>query len=179
MCAIGSSNAQPYPSFEFAEARAGLADDQGVDDAPLDAQSLEKSGRWSRFPLRSRRTVAQHDVIAVQRLEPAVQYLQHRLRIFLVFRRGTDQFSADGERVGKAAAVEIDRELRPLGVGIFRIERRRPAERLGRLVEPPEPVQQVGSMQMVFRYLRSDRKRPVDRLECILDPTAQHLRRGQ
>ena len=101
------------------------------------------------------------------------------MRIFFVFRRGTDQFSADGERLGKAPAVEIDRELRPLGVGIFRIERRRPAERLGRFVEPAEPVQQVGSMQMVLRYLRSDRERPVYRLECILDPTAQHLRCGQ
>ena len=34
-------------------------------------------------------------------------------------------------------------------------------------------------MQMVFRCFRDDQKRPVDRLECILDPTAQHLRCGQ
>ena len=101
-----------------AEAGAGLPDDQGMDDAALGAQCFKKSGRRPQFPGRSQLALAEHDIIAVQGLEPAVQYLQHRLRVFFVFRRDADQFAADGERLGKAAAVEIDCQLRALGVGI-------------------------------------------------------------
>ena len=32
---------------------------------------------------------------------------------------------------------------------------------------------------MVFRFFRDDRERPVDRVECVRDPAAQHLRCGQ
>jgi hypothetical protein len=97
------------------------------------------------------RALAQHDVIAVQCLEPPVQYLKYRLCVLLVFRRGADQFSAYGEGLGKTAAVVINRQLRSLRVRIGRIEFGRAAECVRRVIEAPEPIQQVCSMQMIFR----------------------------
>lgn len=42
-----------------------------------------------------------------------------------------------------------------------------------------ETVEQVAGVEVVFRLLRRQRERAVDRLECLLRPTAQHLRRRQ
>jgi hypothetical protein len=137
------------------------------------------SRRRARFPARPRGALAEHHVVAVQGLEPTVQYLQHRLRVVFVFRRAADQLAANSERLGKAAAVEIDRELRALGVGIGRVERRRSAECLGCLGEPAEPIQQVRPMQVVLRDVRGDRDGSVDRLERVGYPATQHLRCGQ
>ena len=94
-----------------------------------------------RFSVRSRCALAEHHVVAFHGLEPPVQYLQNSLRVFFVLRRVADQFAANSQRFGEAAAVEINRELRTFGVGVRWIERRRATERLGSFVKPREPVQ--------------------------------------
>jgi hypothetical protein len=60
----------------------------------------------------------QEDVIAVEHLKSAMQYLEDCLSVFLIVWRGSDQLSADRERFDKSAAVEIHGQLRAFGVGI-------------------------------------------------------------
>src|SRR5271166_1089871 len=134
----------------IAEPGAGLADDQGVDDALLGSQRVEKAWLRPRLPGLARRALAQHRIVAVDRLEPAVQYLEDRLGIVFVVGRSTNQLSTDGEGLDEPAAVEIDGQLRALCCWVRRIERSGAAEGLGRLFQATEAVEEIRSMQMVF-----------------------------
>src|SRR3979409_1457300 len=71
--------------LRVAEPSPGLADDQSVDDTQLGSQGLQKAGRWPRRTGWSQRALAQNHVIAIQCFEAAVQYLKHRLGVFLIF----------------------------------------------------------------------------------------------
>jgi len=48
-------------------------------DAALDAQPFGEPGQWARRPLGRNRAVSQHDVVAVDCLQPVVQEMQHCL----------------------------------------------------------------------------------------------------
>src|SRR3984893_10520297 len=163
--------------LRIAEPSPGLTDDQSVDETQLGSQGLQKAGRWPRRSGRPQRALAQNHVIAIQCFEAAVQYLKHRLDVFLIFRSDSDQFSANGERFGKPATVEINGELRTPRDGVRRIEHRGPAERFRRLVKPSDAVEKVRPVQMVFDDLRREGERPIDSVERVLDPPTQHLRR--
>ena len=81
--------------LRVAETGAGFADDQGVNDARLGLQRCEHSRLRSQPPRRPQCALAQHDIFAVERFEPAVQYLEHRLGVFFIVGRGSDQLAAD------------------------------------------------------------------------------------
>src|SRR4029077_12923420 len=80
----------------FAEAGAGFPDDQSMNDAHLRLERRENRGPRPQLSRRPQWAFAEHHVVAVERFEPAVQYLQDGLGIFLIVRRGPDQFTADG-----------------------------------------------------------------------------------
>ena len=79
----------------FPEPGAGFANDQGVNDTRLSVQRRENGGPRPRLSPRPQWALAQYNVIAVEGLEPAVQYLQDGLGVFFIVGRGPDQFAAD------------------------------------------------------------------------------------
>src|SRR5262249_45675156 len=91
--------------LRVSEAGAGLADDQRVNDAALGLQCLEESGPRAWLRVWAQRALAQYDIIALQCLQPAVQDLEHGLRVLLVVRRGPDQLCSHCERFCETAAV--------------------------------------------------------------------------
>jgi hypothetical protein len=69
--------------------------------------------------------------------------------------------------------------LRALGRRIVRVERRGAVERIGRLLEARETVEQIAAMQMIFRAGGGERQCAVYCVERLLGPSAQHFGRRQ
>ena len=88
----------------------------------------------------------------------------------------TDQLSANGERFGKPAAIEIGRQLRAPCHRIGRIERGRPVERLGCFFQSSDTVKEISPMEMIFGDLGGKGECALDSNQCLLGPAAQHLR---
>src|SRR6516164_4909825 len=98
--------------------RRSIAHHQGVNYAQLGLQRRENCRPRPRLPRLAQWPLAQNDVIAVEHFEATMQYLEDRPAIFLIVRRGSDQLSADGERLDEPAAVEIHGQLRAFGFGV-------------------------------------------------------------
>jgi hypothetical protein len=75
-----------------------------VDDARLGVQAFNKAG-WS--PRRTRQVpvaLAQHDIIAIDRIKATVEHLEDRLSRGFVVREGAQQFSAGRDGFGQLPA---------------------------------------------------------------------------
>ena len=89
-----------------AEAGTGLADDQRVDHPALRFQPLGKACGRARALRQPAGAVADDGVVAVDRIEPAVEYTQHGFGGGVVLRKRAQQLAAVRGRIGDAPAGE-------------------------------------------------------------------------
>lgn len=165
--------------LRVAEPGAGLADDQRLDDAALAAQARAKSRQRTERPFRARGAVGDHDIVGVDRVQPAVQEMQHRFRGSLVVRVRVEEGAADSGGLGHPAMIEMKRDLGAPGRWVLGIEHGGCGEGRGGGFRIAPAVQQMPAVQMVFRVLGSDRERVVDRRQGRVKPIEQHLDRRQ
>src|SRR5262249_42091978 len=78
------------PELRVCETRAGFTEYQGINNARLALQRRVDGRSQSEFSKSAQWPLAQNHVIGVEHLKSAMQYLEHRLGIFLIVWRGAD-----------------------------------------------------------------------------------------
>ena len=161
------------------EPRSGFADDQRPHDPALAAQPLQQPGWRTRRARRSRHPLAEHDILTIDRVEPVIEQVQHRLGRILVVGEAMQQFAAGHGRLGRQPGGEIKAQLRALDVAPARIEPRRPGESQRGFRHIAAMPQQMPVMQREFRVVRLGAAGALGGIERAVEPAAQHLGAGQ
>ena len=128
---------------------------------------------------RSHGSLAQHDILTIDRVEPMIEQMQHRLGGILVVGEAMQQFAAGGGRLGRQPGGEIEAQLRALDIAPARIKLRRPGEGQGGFRHIAAAPQQMSVMQRKFRITGLGAAGALGGIERAVEPAAQHLGAGQ